>query len=285
MASDSAPPSCVGDLEKAGFDPLRASLDLKKYFAERAVSAIIVAFQSERGRTGYAGDLRWAAGLCRSLWAEKQLWVGLVRVRRGRKMRTHMMYAAQIGHVDRVRWLLARGADIDQTDVAGWTALLHAASTGEESVIRYLMAKGANPHTLAADGSTPLLIASRYGHARCVRFLLAIGANANAARLSGETPIHAASEKGHVEVLKYLIAAKTNVNASYDSGKTPLHAAASQGRLAAMEILVAAGADVFALHKGQTALALLPASLRTPEDPRERARPRLHFAATFRSVP
>jgi hypothetical protein len=277
MASEAAPPSCVGDLEKAGFDPLRASLDLKKYFAERAVSAIIVAFQSERGRKGYAGDFRWTAGLCRSLWAEEQLWVGLVRVPRGPKMRTHLMHAAQKGDVDRVRWLLARGGVVDQTDVGGWTALLHAATTGEDAVIRVLMAAGADPHTLAADGSTSLLIASQFGHARCVRFLLDIGANLNAARLSGETPIHAASEKGHVEVLKCLVAAGANVNASYNGGKTPLHAAASQGRLAAMELLIAAGADAAALYKGEKAIALLPASLRTPEDPRERAQRQREF--------
>jgi hypothetical protein len=50
--------------------------------------ALFIAFQSERGRTGFAEDLRWAAGLCRTTWRKEQLWDGLVNVQRDRQKRT-----------------------------------------------------------------------------------------------------------------------------------------------------------------------------------------------------
>ena len=84
------------------------------------LDALFIAFQSEKGRAGFAEDLRWCAGLCRATWGEEALWNGMVHVRRGWHYRTHLMYAAERGDVERVRWLLARGAptELDGADGA-----------------------------------------------------------------------------------------------------------------------------------------------------------------------
>jgi len=76
------------------------------------LDALFVAMQNERGRAGSADDLRWCAGLCSATWREEALWNGMVHVRRGRRKRTHLMYAAMRGDVERVRWLIARGAPL-----------------------------------------------------------------------------------------------------------------------------------------------------------------------------
>ena len=52
---------------------------------ERFLDALFIAAQSERGRAGFAYDLRWCAGLCAATWREEALWNGLVHVRRGEK--------------------------------------------------------------------------------------------------------------------------------------------------------------------------------------------------------
>jgi hypothetical protein len=52
---------------------------------ELFLDAIFIAFQSEKGRAGFAEDLRWCAGLCRATWREEALWNGMVHVRRGKR--------------------------------------------------------------------------------------------------------------------------------------------------------------------------------------------------------
>ena len=61
------------------------------------LDALFIAFQSEKGRAGFAHDLRWCAGLCTATWNEEALWNGLVHVRRGKQKRTHLIFAAQRG--------------------------------------------------------------------------------------------------------------------------------------------------------------------------------------------
>ena len=68
------------------------------------LDALFIAMQSEKGRAGFAEDLRWCAGLCRATWHEEALWNGMVHVRRGKRKNTHLIYAAQYGDVERVRW-------------------------------------------------------------------------------------------------------------------------------------------------------------------------------------
>ena len=78
---------------------------------ERFLDALFIAFQSEKGRAGFAEDLKWCAGLCTVTWREEALWNGLVHVPRGRYKLTHLIYVAKRGDIERVRWLLdgARG--------------------------------------------------------------------------------------------------------------------------------------------------------------------------------
>ena len=150
--------------------------------ADLFLSAIIIAFQSERGRTGFAEDLRWAAGLCRTTWAEEQLWDGLVNVQRGRQKRTHLMYASMKGDVERVRWLLARGAPMELKDNYGHTALYLAAICNRAEVARVLIAAGADVEATDNFGFTPLYIASTFGCADVLEVLFAAGADVNTAR-------------------------------------------------------------------------------------------------------
>ena len=145
--------------------------------------ALFIAFQSERGRTGFAEDLRWAAGLCRTTWAEEQLWEGLVNVQRGRQKRTHLMYASMKGDVERVRWLLARGSPTELKGSEGRTALWWAAFYNRAEVAGVLTAAGANVEAANNDGATPLYIASQFDCADVLEVLIAAGADVNTAWL------------------------------------------------------------------------------------------------------
>jgi hypothetical protein len=54
--------------------------------------------------------------LCRATRAETGLWSAMARVGYGRMKRTLLTFEAQRGRLDRVQWLLARGAPRDARD-------------------------------------------------------------------------------------------------------------------------------------------------------------------------
>jgi hypothetical protein len=96
---------------------------------QRFLDSLFIAMQSEKGRAGFAEDLRWCAGLCRATWGEEALWNGMVHVQRGEKKNTHLMYAAGFGDAARVRWLLARGAPTELGRL--WIYSVHVGCTHE----------------------------------------------------------------------------------------------------------------------------------------------------------
>lgn len=61
-----------------------------------------------------------------------------------------------------VRFLIDKGAFVDETDSRGVTALMVAAYRGGEEVVEFLLEHGANPNHRAKDGRTPLISAALY---------------------------------------------------------------------------------------------------------------------------
>jgi ankyrin repeat protein len=140
------------------------------------VDSLCVAFQSERGRKGYAEDLRASAGLCHATWDEEQIWNGLVHLHRGRKKRTHLMYAAYKGEVERVRWLLQRGARLESEDAEHCTALGWASKFGHAVVVQELLHRGADVRGGARESGSALIDAAHGGHYGVAAALLKWGA-------------------------------------------------------------------------------------------------------------
>jgi ankyrin repeat protein len=214
--------------------------------ADRFLDALIIAFQSEDGRTGYAEDLRLAAGICSATWGEEQLWSGLVNVQCGERMRTRLMYAARAGNVARVLWLLARGAQTELKDERGWTALVWAAFSGHDEVVQALVAAGADVHARAgATSITPVYASCWRGHVDVLRTLIAAGANIGSTTSKNEaTPIYIGSQEGHTEIVRTLIEAGADVNAALADGRRPLSSISAVRRFKSeiASLLVEAGA-------------------------------------------
>jgi ankyrin repeat protein len=212
------------------------------------LDALFIAFQSEKGRAGFAEDLRWCAGLCTVTWGEEALWNGMVHVQRGMDKRTHLMYAAAHGDVERVRWLLARGAPTELADSIGGNACIWASCMGHADVVRALIAAGANVRAAGHDGETALFSASDRGHVEVVRVLLAAGADIDAAQTSDlTTSLGIATSAGHIEVVRMLLAAGADVTHADTLGRTALHLASIIGHVEVIRALLAAGADMNAL--------------------------------------
>jgi len=154
--------------------------------------------------------------------------------------------AAERGDSATLRQLLKSGADVNETQGDGMTALHWAADRGDVDVAEMLIVAGANVQAgTRLGGYTPLHLASRNGHAAVVQALLNAKADPDQATSnSGVMPIHLAAASPNPETARVLIDAGADVNATEARwGQTPLIFAASANRVDTVRMLLEAGAD------------------------------------------
>lgn len=156
-----------------------------------------------------------------------------------------LIYAAQDGHVRRVKKLLAgiRGSAIDAKDGQGWTALHWACIGNKFKVARLLLSTGADPNSHNDIGYTPLHCASIHGYLNIVRLLISAGADVNAGSQTERTPFNLACDKNQLAVASLLLDAGADVNIASASGWTMLHHACWYGNPALVRYLLEKGAD------------------------------------------
>lgn len=84
---------------------------------------------------------------------------------------TALLYAARFGRLDVVKYLLDKGAKIDEMDVDRYTALHHAAAFGHKSTCEYLLKKGAKINARTKGAVTARRLAESNGHENVADFL------------------------------------------------------------------------------------------------------------------
>ena len=155
--------------------------------------------------------------------------------------------AAMQGDEDRVRALIAEGADVNAAQGDGMTALHWAAERGNVKVAEMLLTAGADVRAVTRlGGYTPLHRASQNGHGAVARLLLQAGSDPEAVTegTGGVTPLHFAAGAGVVDVVSALLdyGADPNVREA-EWGQTPLMFAAASNRTRAIAELLRRGAD------------------------------------------
>jgi len=113
-------------------------------------------------------------------------------------------------HVECIRLLLGRGAQVDARDKWGCTALTTAAYYGDPDVMRALIAGGADVNASGESGWTALMNAAEAGHLKAVKLLLDHGADQSARNDRGRTALSIAIGKHHRAVVALLRAANRN---------------------------------------------------------------------------
>jgi len=106
--------------------------------------------------------------------------------------------AAQLADV------LARGADINAGNPAGFTALMLAAYHGHRAVVKALIERGANVN--AGGSMTALKLAGDAGHEEIARILVAHGAERRQRRRAPATPVRVIKEEEAEEVSEPVVA-------------------------------------------------------------------------------
>lgn len=122
---------------------------------------------------------------------------------------TALMNAAHGGNLEMVESLLAAGAEVDAKDELGWTALMKACynadlDRGFPEIVSRLIAAGADPNARITYGIRPLMLAAGYGEAGVCQALLAGGADVLARNDGDLTALMMVKDKFYVEVINIL---------------------------------------------------------------------------------
>ena len=262
LAAENASPVMVRRLLAAGADPDRSLLlgETPAMVAARAgnadVLALLLAAGADPETRGARGQtaLMWAAARHRTaavevllahgadVHARSDVWSQVMAVPpHGRPEyngdiphggNTALMFAVREGALAAARRLVAAGADVDDADAWGVSALVLAAHAGHVEVVEFLLAEGADPSADAA-GFSALHPAVMRRDARLVAALLAHGADPNA-RLRTWTPTRRASRDFHFRPALV--------------GATPFWLAARLGEPGIMRLLAQHGADPRFVH-------------------------------------
>ena len=123
---------------------------------------------------------------------------------------TPLHLAVKEKHVNVVKLLIARGADLDATSDEGFTALEVALFSGAFDIAKLLWKGGADPNLVPDKRPVTMLqSAASHAHARNVviaRWLLSHGALVDKQGHNGCTALHLAAWSGSVQMVKILLA-------------------------------------------------------------------------------
>ena len=123
---------------------------------------------------------------------------------------TALLWAAFIGYLDMVEYLISKGANIYATDRADVPHVLKSAVLGKNvDVVKYLypMFKGKiNLNEQEADGETLLIVASSNNRIEIVKYLITLGADINIVSVpKNQNALTFACSRGHNEMADLLI--------------------------------------------------------------------------------
>jgi uncharacterized protein len=145
---------------------------------------------------------------------------------------TALLFAARVGDFDSTRQLVAAGADVNDEDAWGVSAMVLAAHSGFTDIVEFLLDKGANVNSDKA-GFAALHEAIMLRDEKLVQVLLDHGADANV-QLRTWTPVRRTSADHHFE--PELV------------GSTPFWLAARFTEPQVMRLLLKHGADPMFVH-------------------------------------
>ena len=155
--------------------------------------------------------------------------------------------------------LIARGINVDATDVDGLTALHHAAFNGRLAVLEVVVSAGCNLDLVDDQSRTPLLIAISQGDVAITKALLEAGADPNRTTKTGQTVLHVAaltsasvfSGTSGADLVRVLLetsrncpnAKKIDVSVQDHYLQTALHLACSAGKTESVGLMLAESAS------------------------------------------
>ena len=236
----------------------------------------IVECMIRAGQNGYASEIAPFHSLNREVWGEEQLWDAIKDYQHLPQLRTSLMYNAKVGNMERIKFLLKRGANVNLMDKEGRNALMWAVLGGQIEAFNFLYPLTTMKRTIKNECLLHIACQSNnvdilrhiyylYEESQinerstdkceipimyttnldCIKFMLSIDPD----------QLHFLSLDGGLlhknidndEIVDYLINKGIYVDTNNAFIETPLRAASDIGNIRVMEKLIDAGANIDSL--------------------------------------
>lgn len=158
----------------------------------------------------------------------------------GCAMNQKLHLPASQGKLEQVKAEIDGGRQVDSRDAAGQTPLMYAAESGQLEVVRYLISAGAdvNATSNALGLGTPLIYAASSDRTQVMQYLIDNGARVDARTPARqETALMWAAGRGHVEAANLLIESGADTGLKNKDGQTALDIARETNREPVIELL------------------------------------------------
>jgi ankyrin repeat protein len=159
------------------------------------------------------------------------------------ELNSPLIMAALHGYHEVVAFLISAGADVKIKNQQGNTALLAAAFKGHAKVVRLLIEAGLDPNDPNADGTFAIVLATRGDYAKVVRELIRGGANVNVVDSNGNSPLSVAAKSSHMEMVNLFLSAHPDLEITDNTHHTALHHTYINNHRNASRVLALAGAS------------------------------------------
>ncbi len=151
--------------------------------------------------------------------------------------------ASAEGHINQIRWLINKGADINAWTYDHVTALHFAAGNDNKEAVRVLLEYEPDLNVLSSYSESPLHIAVKRNNSEIAEMLVRAGADINIKDRFGATPLHYASAYGYFSIVDMLLYYEASIWLSDNEGTTPLMASVWAGHANIADLLLQKGAD------------------------------------------
>jgi ankyrin repeat protein len=173
--------------------------------------------------------------------------------------------AAEKGRISLMLEYIKQGADVNDKDDDGQTALHKAVAGGHRSAVIALLTHGADMGERDAKGRTPLMVAAENGHVELVTILITPDSVKNLAgealKSVGTDALKAVGLPGFTNRLEHL--ASSSIDLADQTGQTPIMKAAANGHLDVVKALANRADPTRRDRQGKTALMLAATSGQT----------------------
>lgn len=158
-----------------------------------------------------------------------------------KKKDTDLLISCSMGLTNRVRELVAEGANLFATHSDGQTALHYAAAYGHEDLLEYCLDQGMGTDRPNAIGRTPLFNAVENRRPEMIHLLIKAGANPNYRDKAGKTPLHIAAQFDRSDSARALLThTATNPFLRDDAGETAMDVARKKNSPSVLSCLMQA---------------------------------------------
>lgn len=156
---------------------------------------------------------------------------------------TPLITAAGNGHLNIVKLLLKRGAQISNTDTRKNTALDWASIRGHLNIVEYLIQMKSDPDRGSQDGTTPLMYSIQHNREQVFQRLVE-KSDLTKVDYAGNNPLHIAAFFGRTKMTSALLQKNIPIASLCYLGRNAAMKAAYSGEIPTLAILIKQNADI-----------------------------------------